>query len=143
MEFLHKIFSMLFLFGTTSSTSSTSDLIGTTWKVSASKSCVTFIHLMTSAYFMGSQSPFQHLSNNCHPKLIRDSRTKDVYLGGPISLANHACSKHSNCVLNLNDGVRLDADIFIMSGQRVYICYSSDEEEIARTRGFRCAVCVR
>ena len=77
------------------------------------------------------------------PKLIRDSRTKDVYLGGPISLANHACSKHSNCVLNLNDGVRLGADIFIMSGQRVYICYSSDEEEIARTRGFRCAVCVR
>jgi hypothetical protein len=76
------------------------------------------------------------------PKGIRDSRTKDVYLGGPISLVNHACSKHSNCVLNLKDDVRLGADIFIMNGQRVYICYTS-EHEMARTRGFTCAVCVR
>ena len=77
------------------------------------------------------------------PMRLRDSRTKDVYLGGPLSLANHACSKHSNCVLNLIDGVRLTADVFIMSGQRVYICYSANEDEIARTRGFRCAVCAR
>ena len=44
------------------------------------------------------------------PKFIRDSRTKDLYIGGPVSLVNHACSKHSNCVLNLTDRVRLAAD---------------------------------
>jgi len=78
------------------------------------------------------------------PKFIRDSRTKDLYIGGPVSLVNHACSKHSNCVLNLTeDRVRLAADTFIMIGKRVYICYNSSEEELLQSRGFKCAICVR
>ena len=77
------------------------------------------------------------------PKFIRDSRTKDLYIGGPVSLVNHACSKHSNCVLNLTDRVRLAADIFIMIGQRVYICYNGSEDEMLQARGFQCAICVR
>ena len=77
------------------------------------------------------------------PKFIRDSRTKDLYIGGPVSLVNHACSKHSNCVLNLKDRVSLAADTFIQSGERVYICYNSKEDELLRSRGFQCAVCVR
>ena len=77
------------------------------------------------------------------PLMIRDSRTKDLYLGGPLSLVNHACSRHSNCVLNLKGGVRLSVDTFIMSGQRLYMCYNSDEEEMRRVRGFGCAICFR
>ena len=77
------------------------------------------------------------------PKFIRDSRTKDLYIGGPVSLVNHACSKHSNCVLNLKDRVSLAADTFIKSGERVYICYNSKEDELLRSRGFQCAICVR
>jgi hypothetical protein len=78
------------------------------------------------------------------PKFIRDSRTIDHYIGGPLSLANHACSKHSNCVLRVTDGhVCLAADTFIMVGQRVYICYDSNEQNMLTFRGFKCAVCVR
>jgi hypothetical protein len=77
------------------------------------------------------------------PKLIRDSRTRDLYIGGPVSLVNHACSTHSNCVLDLNHRVSLSADTFIESGTRVYICYNSNEDEMLRARGFQCAVCVR
>jgi len=77
------------------------------------------------------------------PPMIRDSRTKDLYLGGPLSLVNHACSRHSNCVLNLKGAVRLSVDTFIMSGQRLYMCYNSDEDEMRRVRGFGCAICFR
>ena len=77
------------------------------------------------------------------PKLIRDSRTADLYLGGPVSLVNHACSKHSNCILNLTDGVRLAADTFVKSGDRIYICYNESEDELLQIRGFSCAVCNR
>ena len=77
------------------------------------------------------------------PLMIRDSRTKDLYLGGPLSLVNHACSRHSNCVLNLKGGVRLSVDTFIMSGQRLYMCYNSNEDEMRRVRGFGCAICFR
>jgi len=77
------------------------------------------------------------------PKFVRDSRTNDVYIGGPLSLVNHACSKHSNCVLIVVDGVRLAADSYINAGRRVYMCYNSNEDELIRWRGFGCAVCFR
>ena len=77
------------------------------------------------------------------PRLIRDSRTADLYLGGPVSLVNHACSKHSNCVLNLKEGVFLAADTYIKSGTRIFICYNSNEAEMLESRGFICAVCAR
>jgi hypothetical protein len=77
------------------------------------------------------------------PKYIRDSRTADSYIGGPVSLVNHACSKHSNCVLSLDDGVRLAADTFIMSGAKIYICYNDKEDELLSSRGFKCAICTR
>ena len=85
----------------------------------------------------------QSIRGTCPPKFIRDSRTADSYLAGPISLVNHACSKHSNCVLNVTNGARLAADTYIMSGERLYICYSSDENEMSRIRGFKCGVCSR
>ena len=77
------------------------------------------------------------------PKLIRDSRTADLYIRGPVSLVNHACSKHSNCVMSLGDGVRLAADTFIMRGARIYICYNPKEDELLSSRGFKCAICAR
>jgi hypothetical protein len=84
-----------------------------------------------------------HVQSTNPPKLIRDSRTADMYLGGPISLVNHACSKHSNCILNLTDGVQLAADLYVNSGGRIYICYNDSEDELLRIRGFGCAVCNR
>ena len=71
----------------------------------------------------------------------RMSRTTDKYVGGPLSLVNHACKHHANCHLN-HHTCALEAEEHIGPGQKLRYVYNSSEEELHLTSGFKCYVCV-
>ena len=75
------------------------------------------------------------------PKNARFSLLKgDVYLTGPAGLINHACSKHSNCVLNFREWI-IEVNVSrLEAGARVYYTYS-DEDDMCHNRGFSCTMC--
>ena len=73
---------------------------------------------------------------------IRMSRTSDKYIGGPISLVNHACKIHANCHFNYNTCC-LEAEDFIGRNQKLRYVYNSSEEELFMKCGFKCFVCLR
>ena len=73
---------------------------------------------------------------------VRMSRTSDKYIGGPISLVNHACKIHANCHFNYNKCC-LEAEDFIGVNQKLRYVYNSNEDELLTTCGFKCFVCLR
>ena len=66
----------------------------------------------------------------------RWSTTTNYYFGGPISLLNHACMRHSNIDYDMEDD-GIIALVHINAGDQLLWEYA-DEEYLIRTRGFRC-----
>ena len=75
------------------------------------------------------------------PKNARFSLLRgDVYLAGPAGLINHACEKHSTCILHFNDW-KIEVNVSRLdAGARVYYRYS-DEDDMKLNRGFSCSAC--
>ena len=72
----------------------------------------------------------------------RMSRTSDKYVGGPISLVNHACKKHANCHFDHNGCVLVSED-YIGAGQKLRYVYNDNKDELFLTTGFKCFTCSR
>ena len=72
----------------------------------------------------------------------RMSRTEDKYVGGPISLVNHACNKHANCHFD-HQLCALVAEDYIGPGQTLRYVYNSCEDELFVSSGFKCCICMR
>ena len=79
--------------------------------------------------------------NAQRPKDARFSIVRgNTYLAGPAGLINHACSRHSNCILHFGDwSVEVNVSR-LEAGSRVYYTYS-DEDDMIANRGFSCTCC--
>ena len=64
----------------------------------------------------------------------------DMFLAGPASLINHACSNCSNAILDFSSlQVVVNAD-YVLAPGRVYITYN-DEPTLLQHRGISCLMC--
>ena len=75
------------------------------------------------------------------PKNARFSLLRgNYYLAGPAGLINHACAKHSNCVLHFSEWT-VEVNVSrLEAGARVYYTYS-DEDDMLQNRGLSCRMC--
>ena len=81
---------------------------------------------------------------------------KPMYLGGPVSLINHACRRHSNVILKfieIRDSAQqiqrypgetmvAVAETRINANDRIYTCYDDNADDLFITRGIRCRSCI-
>ena len=81
--------------------------------------------------------------------------SKPMYLGGPVSMINHACRQHSNVVLKVLDRDDMDAQIQrypcktivavaetrISPKDRIYACYDYNADDLFASRGIACQLC--
>ena len=70
------------------------------------------------------------------PSGYRWSTTQNHYIGGPISLLNHACKRHSNIDYDMDDDGIIALER-INAGDQFFWEYA-DEDYLIRTRGFSC-----
>ena len=79
-----------------------------------------------------------------------------MYLGGPISLINHACRKHCNVVIKaiekqsenadtqrwVNETVVAVAEMRIEPNDRIYVCYDDCADGLFASRKIFCLMCM-
>ena len=79
-------------------------------------------------------------SRHIHQINSRWSTIENVYIGGGMSLINHACEKHANVFIDFMEGSVITIRR-ICENEPLRACYGEDSEVLKRTRYVECQAC--